>query len=552
MSDNLIQTEDSGSISSKQPLLQSRLEHQPDDERPQEEISETKKLDQDVFNGNDSLTKENLENDANTSLDEPCEYRCIDSDDISNQNVDEDATNLTSEALETMSKSLENGIDLAWDSEFSGVDKTSTSPEPTTDNIHYDAQNTSWRKLSDGGGTYYWNIETGVTQYDIPEDLNINKEESDLESFKMESIDSSLADLEGAAFRYASLTIGNDDSLSDSSNSKWAGDSDSGRMFSVRSLGWLPLDNCSTDPATSSADVNACIRHLSKSHGQIMDGIGAWGEGKNLLLLIDDEYLKLLDPLSQTVLQTQVIRHIRVWGVGRDNVHDFAYVAKDSLSKSYKCHVFRCDASAKAIARELHHVCENLSVKHKRTSDKDIEREKEKVAMATPIPAPKTDPGKSFPIKYLGHRNVAAVNGIHTVKNVIRDITTDDSALCQSAVANVTANALTITSNQAGENVTLVNCRMRCLSFMGIGDDISLFAFISVMASEAVCHVLQCEPNAAKLGLAVQEACMLRFQKAVDSNQTEEAPPPETPTRSPVRRFIKRVFSLKKKSQPTD
>ena len=36
---------------------------------------------------------------------------------------------------------------------------------------------------------------------------------------------------------------------------------------------------------------------------------------------------------------------------------DFAYVARDKVTKRYKCHVFRCDIPAKAIANALHEIC---------------------------------------------------------------------------------------------------------------------------------------------------------------------------------------------------
>ncbi|KAG7254838.1 hypothetical protein CRUP_005143, partial [Coryphaenoides rupestris] len=36
---------------------------------------------------------------------------------------------------------------------------------------------------------------------------------------------------------------------------------------------------------------------------------------------------------------------------------DFAYVARDKNTRILKCHVFRCDTPAKAIATSLHEIC---------------------------------------------------------------------------------------------------------------------------------------------------------------------------------------------------
>ncbi|KAG9339873.1 hypothetical protein JZ751_022381 [Albula glossodonta] len=41
---------------------------------------------------------------------------------------------------------------------------------------------------------------------------------------------------------------------------------------------------------------------------------------------------------------------------------DFAYVARDKDTRILKCHVFRCDTPAKAIATSLHHICSKEEV----------------------------------------------------------------------------------------------------------------------------------------------------------------------------------------------
>lgn len=42
-------------------------------------------------------------------------------------------------------------------------------------------------------------------------------------------------------------------------------------------------------------------------------------QGKDLFMDLDEGALKLFDPENLTVLNTQPIHTIRVWGVGRDN-----------------------------------------------------------------------------------------------------------------------------------------------------------------------------------------------------------------------------------------
>eukprot|EP00075_Anas_platyrhynchos_P031404 XP_027320657.1 amyloid-beta A4 precursor protein-binding family B member 1-like [Anas platyrhynchos] len=123
-------------------------------------------------------------------------------------------------------------------------------------------------------------------------------------------------------------------------------------------------------PGRSSVAVNNCIRQLSlHQHG----APGAWGgaapgltrppQGRAMLLLLQSQTLKLVDPQDQTLLHAQPVASIRVWGVGRDSgrERDFAYVARDQLTQMLKCHVFRCESPAKDIATSLHEVCSQVS-----------------------------------------------------------------------------------------------------------------------------------------------------------------------------------------------
>lgn len=66
--------------------------------------------------------------------------------------------------------------------------------------------------------------------------------------------------------------------------------------------------------------------------------------------------------------------------------------------------------------------------------------------------------------------------------------------------------------NQDEEEV-LVECRVRFLSFMGVGRDIHTFAFIMDVGGHRFdCHVFWCDPNAGNVSEAVQAACMVSLQ----------------------------------------
>lgn len=68
-------------------------------------------------------------------------------------------------------------------------------------------------------------------------------------------------------------------------------------------------------------------------------------------------------------------------------------------------------------------------------------------------------------------------------------------------------------SDQDEEEV-LVECRVRFLSFMGVGHDVHTFAFVMDVGGHRFdCHVFWCEPNAGNVSEAVQAACMVSHQE---------------------------------------
>jgi amyloid beta A4 precursor protein-binding family B member 2 len=110
--------------------------------------------------------------------------------------------------------------------------------------------------------------------------------------------------------------------------------------FAVRSLGWVEIAEEDLTPERSSRAVNKCIVDLSLGRNDLLDVVGRWGDvskksklqsftvfliflflvqGKDLFMDLDEGALKLIDPENLTVLNTQPIHTIRVWGVGRDN-----------------------------------------------------------------------------------------------------------------------------------------------------------------------------------------------------------------------------------------
>ncbi|OXB54400.1 hypothetical protein ASZ78_013848 [Callipepla squamata] len=522
-----------------------------------------------------------------------------------------------------------------------------------------------WMRVQDTSGTYYWHIPTGTTQWEppaglargsggstpceeqplawtgfapterfdngdfwkvsgcrglgchstadpdtasAPQDPTAEEEEEEVDG------DPGAQDAEPPAPDPASLG---------GSVARAEEDEPGSKSFAVRSLGWVEMSEEELAPGRSSVAVNNCIRQLSlHQHG----APGAWGGGRAMLLLLQSQTLKLVDPQDQSLLHAQPVASIRVWGVGRDSGRwghggswweqcvwgcvgssgptegevgqrctpapartvlrwglgggvwdpggggggapsaalphrDFAYVARDQLTQMLKCHVFRCEGPAKDIATSLHEVCSQIMMERRSARalanglSMDASRMVE-IPFQVEFPAPKSEVVQKFPVCYLGCVPVAKPVGMDVINAALEAaLATSSREHWTPIVVNVAPATLTITHEQT--EAVLCECRVRFLSFMGVGRDVRSFAFIMASAPGAFrCHMVWCEPNAAGLSEALQAACMLRYQKCLDarpqaSSSCLPAPPADSVARrvgSTVRKGVQSLLgSLKPK-----
>nr|XP_027826750.1 amyloid-beta A4 precursor protein-binding family B member 2 isoform X3 [Ovis aries] len=443
-----------------------------------------------------------------------------------------------------------------------------------------------WKRVSDIAGTYYWHIPTGTTQWErpvsIPADLQGSRKGSlssvtssptpenekqpwsdfavlnggkinsdiwkDLHAATVNP-DPSLKEFEGATLRYASLKLRNVPHADDDDSCSINSDPEA-KCFAVRSLGWVEMAEEDLAPGKSSVAVNNCIRQLSYCKNDIRDTVGIWGEGKDMYLVLENDTLSLVDPMDRSVLHAQPIVSIRVWGVGRDNgrERDFAYVARDKDTRILKCHVFRCDTPAKAIATSLHEICSKIMAERKNAKALACSSLQERTHgnLDVPLqdfPTPKTELVQKFHVQYLGMLPVDKPVGMDTLNNAIESLMTSSSKEEWPSVNMNVADATVTVISEKNEEETLVECRVRFLSFMGVGKDVHTFAFIMDTGNQHFeCHVFWCEPNAGNVSEAVQAACMLRYQKCLVARPpSQKVRPPPPPADSVTRRVTTNV-----------
>uniref|UniRef100_A0A8C2HEU5 Amyloid beta (A4) precursor protein-binding, family B, member 1 (Fe65) n=1 Tax=Cyprinus carpio TaxID=7962 RepID=A0A8C2HEU5_CYPCA len=425
-----------------------------------------------------------------------------------------------------------NGIPSDEDSSCMSLSQGSTAsstpdgePESYWDGSAFETDTdlpAGWMRVQDTSGTYYWHIPTGTTQWEPPGPLEerpasvspavtpADEPQEDVAS------DESLKEFEGATLRYASINLSFSQSEEEEEQTYFSSN-EGAKCFAVRSLGWVEISEEEMAPGRSSVAVNNCIRQLSYQKQNLDDTAGIWGEGKEMLLVLENETLNLIEPHGRTLLYSQPIISIRVWGVGRDDGRDFAYVARDKLTHMLKCHVFRCDTPAKNIATSLHDICSKIMAQRKSSSRLNTDPSRLRDIPFQEFPAPKNELVQHFQVRYLGRVPVTKPAGMDVINVALETaLNSKDKEDWTPVTVNVASATLTILTSETEE--VLSECRVRFLAFMGVGKDVHTFAFIMAEGpGDFICHMFWCDPNAASLSEAVQAACMLRYQKCLDA-----------------------------------
>uniref|UniRef100_A0A3B4ETZ4 Amyloid beta precursor protein binding family B member 2 n=1 Tax=Pundamilia nyererei TaxID=303518 RepID=A0A3B4ETZ4_9CICH len=169
-----------------------------------------------------------------------------------------------------------------------------------------------WREISDSSEVYFWHVPTGTTQYDRPvasSKHTVSSNDAENDPQQMFTIwdfrPLEMSTLHFLHYITTSRSISQSLCLFQS--------------FPVRSLGWVEMAEQDLCEGRSSVAVHHCIRQLSYCRRDIRDSAGVWGEGKGMLLVLQDRMLTLVDPDDRSLLHSQPISSIRVWGVGRDH-----------------------------------------------------------------------------------------------------------------------------------------------------------------------------------------------------------------------------------------
>ncbi|KAK3891979.1 hypothetical protein Pcinc_004147, partial [Petrolisthes cinctipes] len=439
--------------------------------------------------------------------------------------------------------------------------------EEKTDPPIEDTLPPGWEKHEDNDGPYYWHIKSGTITRNPPQastaanpsataspantaPLRAERRNKDPEqtsgSVTRSNTSSALSELSDSrprtaavdnAYKRRSYPARSD--ISEGSNGRPI-------RFAVRSLGWVEIAEEDLTPERSSKAVNRCIVDLSVGRRDVLDVVGCWGDGKDLFMDLDEGSLKLVDPENLTVLNTQPIHTIRVWGVGRDNGRDFAYVARDRVSRKHMCHVFRCDTPARTIANTLRDICKKIMIERSLnqgiskpgdggcgsgsggsgsrltrptnlpTENRRFQRHPQIIPTQS-FPTPMEEPKKVMRVQFVGQLTVSLPSGIDVLNDAIDCTVQLNPRPWRNVAIAVAPSTVTITNTEDGKQIA--ECRVRFLSFLGIGKDVKHCGFIMHTAQDQfVAYIFFSEPSTGALCKTIEAACKLRYQKCLDAH----------------------------------
>ncbi|XP_061607468.1 amyloid-beta A4 precursor protein-binding family B member 3 isoform X2 [Phyllopteryx taeniolatus] len=402
-----------------------------------------------------------------------------------------------------------------------------------------------WKTIQDSTGTYYWHVPTGATQWQHPR-LNgtPTQPQPDAQNFFFSGVCSSKDDQRPQGFS----------AVPADTRSRRADDScrhdDNSQCFSVRSLGWLQVEEDDLSPGRSSLAVGNVIQQLSRcGPPEERDRPGLLREGSEMRLLLKRDTLTLLDPVDHTPLYCQPIINIRVWGVGSDNgrlmLHVMMMSHNDKVTRSYVAHANVTHDGVTSHDDVTHPMTfprwrpQTMSQQTSRSlsmdsiSPEDLPRQVEFLEAGL-------QRVHKFDVYYVGNLPVSRAMGMEVLNLAIESIMNSTQRHeWEATVIHVTDNFLSVFKQEGEEPVWA--CQVRFLSFLGVGHDNRTFAVIVDGGRQRFeCHVFWCEPDAGLLSEAVQAACMVQYQKCL----VAQTPPPRSRLWHAAAPKVKRANSM--------
>uniref|UniRef100_A0A6I8PLV0 Amyloid beta (A4) precursor protein-binding, family B, member 3 n=1 Tax=Xenopus tropicalis TaxID=8364 RepID=A0A6I8PLV0_XENTR len=397
-----------------------------------------------------------------------------------------------------------------------------------------------WRTIRDTSGTYYWHVPTGTTQWQhpkyngsLPHSLSTTEEKQILSARKIHQASvsdappqRSLSHTSTVAERRHSLPW-HDEDLFHNINEPGS------KSFAVHCLGWVEIPEEDLAPGKSSITVNNCIQQLSHIKCDGTDITGSSSEGQNMVMVLKDDTMTLMDPLDHSLIHSQPIINIRVWGVGCNNGRDFAFIANDKDTCMLKCHVFRCDVPAKAIASALHDLCSKIMAEKavvNNTITRSVTLEtisQEDLPLQVEILDAVQQSIQKYEVLYLGSLPVSKPMGMDVLNDTIESLrSTTLREQWKSALLSVTDTLITVSQTEGEEEHLLWQSQVRYVTFIGVGKDPHTFAIIVDVGKQSFKSIVfWCEPDAGSVSEAVQAACMVQYQKCVVASTSRTAKP---------------------------
>ncbi|XP_053102431.1 amyloid-beta A4 precursor protein-binding family B member 3 isoform X2 [Hemicordylus capensis] len=302
------------------------------------------------------------------------------------------------------------------------------------------------------------------------------------------------------------------------------------KCFVVRSLGWVEIPEEDLAPGKSSIAVNNCIQQLSQSKCMNWDPADRWGEGQNMVMILKKDTMSLVDPLDHSLIHSQPIINIRVWGVGCNNGRDrdFAFVASDKDTCMLKCHVFHCNVPAKAIAKALHEMCSKIMAERAVASNsltRSVTLEPitpEDLSLQVDILDAVQESLQKYEALYIGSLPVSKAMGMDILNNAIEGLMGSRGreqwtpSILSISDSVMQADKTEAEEDDEDEDTCIWECQVRYVTFIGIGKDAHTFALITDMGQQRFqCTAFWCEPDAGTISEAVQAACMVQYQKCL-------------------------------------
>lgn len=204
----------------------------------------------------------------------------------------------------------------------------------------------------------------------------------------------------------------------------------------------------------------------------------------------------------------------------------FAFIARQSKTKEYKCFVYQCQTSSKELTLALRKYSDIILDPAKIDKNESFPENSSASSISSNVSTSvsssvhkEADDSICYSVLYLGCLRIALINELEVIRHAIVKLLSNISQAVEVCIT-ITPSCFSIYERK--NNIQLFETRVRFVSFLGLSEDSKCCGYITGDDENFFCHCFSSETDCEQLTLSMKKACEHRSNRTIDPSTHNE------------------------------